>query len=83
MHGRSDVRPNVAKTPYMGYASARLGEFRQLRPRIVGSMDRARAFLSPTVQVLRDLSVRERSSVPGFMSHEKGCSVYLGKRRNF
>ena len=62
--GRSDVRPKVVKTTYMGYASARLGEFRQPRPRVVGSMDRARAVLSSTVQVHRDLGGWEWSSAP-------------------
>ena len=62
--GRSNARSKVVKTTYVGYASARLGEFRQPRPRVIGSMDGARAVLSPTVQVLRDLGGREWSSAP-------------------
>ena len=61
---RSDARPQVVKTTYMGYASARLGEFSQPRPRVIGSMDEARAALSSTVQALRDLRGREGSSAP-------------------
>ena len=47
--GRSDAKPKVVKATYVGYASARLGEFRQPQPRAVGSMDGARAVLSSTV----------------------------------
>ena len=57
----------------MGYASARVGVFHQPRPRVVGSMDGARAVLSPTVQGLRNLGVWERSSAPRLLSHDKGC----------
>ena len=60
----------------MGYARARLGIFRQPRPRVVGSMDEARAVLTPTVQGLRDLGVWEWSSAPRLLSHETGCCVH-------
>ena len=65
----------------MRYASARVGVFRQPRPRVVGSMDGARAVLSSTVQGLRDLGVWERSSAPRLLSHEKGC-FFLGEQRD-
>ena len=45
---------------------------------VVGSMDGARTVLSSTVQGLRDLGVRERSSAPRLLSHEKGCVYFRG-----
>ena len=67
----------------MEYASARVGVFRQPRPRVVGSMDGARAALSSTVPGLRDLGVWERSSLvhPDFCLARRDVGFFSGTTR--
>ena len=62
----------------MGYASARLRNCHQPRPRVVGSMDGAYVVLSPTVQGLRDLGVREWSSAPRLCLTRRDLMFFRG-----